>query len=331
MNIDEKKLIEDLRHFNELEYFVKKYNSFINIFEKLQDVLGDRELKRMHECATWLKYAVFKTENGLEKKLVAANFCKSRWCDVCNWRRRIKYFNINYEKVVRIKQEHNARFIFLTLTTKNVYYKNLKEGIKEILTAFKKLLKSYRIANNKAILGILRSLEFTIQKSDKRYINLHIHCLIAVKTSYFNKNYDWYINQREWTELWRKALNVSYTPVVDVRVVKDVRTKKQNKIKRRIDEEGAIFEITKYLYKSFQFQNIEIEVLKEIVKAFKNVRLIAPTGVFRSKKSKVEIESDEENLVKVGNENVNGKFLGEAEYVLEDGKYKLKKVKFKEK
>jgi len=98
---------------------------------------------------------------------------------------------------VEIKQEYNAKFIFLTLTTKNVYYEDLKQGIKEILTAFKKLLKSYRVANNKAILGILRSLEFTIQKSDKRYINLHIHCLIVVKTSYFNKSYNWYISQRE--------------------------------------------------------------------------------------------------------------------------------------
>jgi plasmid rolling circle replication initiator protein Rep len=322
------KLIEDLKYFNELEYFIKKYNSFVNIFEKLQDVLTDKELKRMHECATWLKYAVFKTENGFEKKLVAANFCKSRWCDVCNWRRRIKYFNINYEKVVRIKQEHNARFIFLTLTTKNVYYKNLKEGIKEILTAFKKLLKSYRIANNKAILGILRSLEFTIQKSDKRYVNLHIHCLIAVKTSYFNKNYDWYINQREWTELWKKALNVSYTPIVDVRLVKNVRTKKKNKINRRINEEGAIFEITKYLYKSFQFQDIKVEVLKEIVNAFKNVRLIAPIGVFRSKKSEIEIENDKEDLIKIGNEDISGEFLGEVEYVLNEGQYKLRRVNF---
>ena len=195
--MDEEKLIEDLRHFSELEFFVKKYNSTINLFEKLQEVLNDKELKRMNECATWLKYALLETENGVEKKLVAANFCKSRWCDVCNWRRRIKYFNINYEKVVKIKQEHNAKFIFLTLTTKNVYYEDLKQGIKEILTAFKKLLKSYRVANNKAILGILRSLEFTIQKSDKRYINLHIHCLIVVKTSYFNKSYNWYISQRE--------------------------------------------------------------------------------------------------------------------------------------
>ena len=249
---------------------------------------------------------------------------------MCNWRRRIKYFNINFEKVVKIKQEHNAKFIFLTLTTKNVYYEDLKQGIKEILTAFKKLLKSYRVANNKAILGILRSLEFTIQKSDKRYINLHIHCLIAVKTSYFNKKYDWYINQREWAKLWQRALGVSYIPVVDVRVVKDVRVKKQNKIKRRINEEGAIFEVTKYLYKSIQFQDIETEVLRQIVYAFKNVRLIAPIGVFRGKKSKVE-NKNEEDLIKVSNKEVFGEFLGEVEYLLDNGRYMLKRVELVDK
>jgi len=72
--MDEKELVEDLRHFDELEFFVKKYNSSINLFEKLQDVLSDKELRRMNECATWLKYALFKTENGVEKKIGGGEF-----------------------------------------------------------------------------------------------------------------------------------------------------------------------------------------------------------------------------------------------------------------
>jgi len=326
---ENEKIIEDLR-FDELEFFVKKYNNFIYNFEIMQDILSKKELKRMHECATYLRYAVFKMLNGIEKKLIYANFCKSRWCDICNWRRRLKYFNINYQKVVRIKNNYNAKFIFITLTTKNVYYKLLKEGLNEILNGFNRFLKLNRIRNNKAILGILRSLEFTIQRDDSKYINLHIHCLVAVKPVYFDTKKNYYLNQKELTELWQKALKVDYTPILDVRLVKNKRVKKKTKVNRKIDEEGAIFEVTKYLYKSNQFLDVKKEVVEAIVKSFKNVRLIASTGVFRQK-SKNESENLEEDLIKVGDNKVDGELLGEVVYVLEEGKYKLKKTIKKEK
>ncbi len=329
---EKEKIIEDLKHFNELEFFVKKYNDFVYNFEKLQDILSKNELKRMHECATYLRYAVFRTEdNRIEKKLIHANFCRSRWCDICNWRRRIKYFNINLNKVKIIKEAYNAKFIFLTLTTKNVYYKNLKKGLNEILNAFKRFLQMNRIKNNSSILGFLRSLEFTIQKTDNRYINLHIHCLIAVKPSYFDTKLNNYLNQAELTELWQKALRVDYTPVIDVRLVKNYRKNKTKKVNRKINEEGAVFEVTKYLYKSIQFSFVKKEILEEIVKSFKNVRLIAPTGVFRSKKTAEEDEdSKKEDLIKIGDEKVEGELIGEAVYLLKDGFYRLQKFEEKE-
>jgi len=326
---NENELIKDLKHFDELEFFVKKYNNFIHNFQLLQDILSKKELKRMDECATYLRYAVFKTkDNYFDKKLIHANFCRSRWCDICNWRRRIKYFNINFNKVQLIKDKYNAKFIFITLTTRNVYFKNLKRGIREILGGFNRFLKLNRIRNNKAILGFLRSLEFTIQRNDDRYINLHIHCLVAVKTSYFNTEYNYYLSQKELTELWRKALNIDYVPIVDVRIVKNRRLKKLKKISRKIDEEGAIFEVTKYLYKSNQFLFAKKEVIEAIVKSFKSVRLIAGTGVFRFK---IDAEKNEEDLIKIGDEKVNGEFLGEATYVLQDGYYRLKNFEEKEK
>jgi len=71
-------------------------------------------------------------------------------------------------------------------------------------------------------------------------------------------------------------------------------------------------------------------VLKQIVYAFKNVRLIAPIGVFRGKKSKVE-NKNEEDLIKVGNKEVLGELIGEIEYLLDNGRYMLRRVELVDK
>jgi plasmid rolling circle replication initiator protein Rep len=44
---------------------------------------------------------------------------------------------------------------------------------------------------------------------------------LAVEPSYFDKDCDLYINQKEWRELWQQALGVTYEPYVDVRVIYD--------------------------------------------------------------------------------------------------------------
>ncbi|WP_460898733.1 protein rep, partial [Staphylococcus aureus] len=57
-----------------------------------------------------------------ERKLYRVWFCKSRLCPMCNWRRAMKH-GIQSQKVVAevIKQKPTVRWLFLTLTVKNVY------------------------------------------------------------------------------------------------------------------------------------------------------------------------------------------------------------------
>jgi len=59
---NENELIKDLKHFNELEFFVKKYNSMHYLLELGQDVFNEREIEKFNECASYLKYAIFKTD-----------------------------------------------------------------------------------------------------------------------------------------------------------------------------------------------------------------------------------------------------------------------------
>src|SRR5699024_12500105 len=57
-----------------------------------------------------------------ERKLYRVWFCKSRLCPMCNWRRAMKH-GIQSQKVVAevIRREPKVRWLFLTLSVKNVY------------------------------------------------------------------------------------------------------------------------------------------------------------------------------------------------------------------
>ena len=327
---EDKKIIDKLEHFDELDFFLKKYNGIWNNIELAQVVFQRKELERYNECATYLKYAIFKNKkNEIEKKLIHANFCKNRWCSVCNWRRALKYRHILNNRIKKIKEEKKVKFIFVTFTIKNTYYKFLKRDLKLLLNSFKRLVNYSEIKNNKAILGYVRSLEFTVQKSDINYINLHIHTLFAVSTSYFNSSYDFYLNQKKWTELWQKALRVDYMPVVDVRLVK-----KRKKSKYSADE-LAVFEIVKYILKDtdlFRLQEAKrIDIFRELYKSLKNVRNLGFGGIFAPKNFKKDNEKKEEDLIHITNDNdVKGELLGEAVYLLKDGFYRLQKFEEKE-
>src|SRR5699024_12386923 len=78
------------------------------------------DLERVKDCAEVLEYKV-SYETG-EKTLYRVWFCKSRLCPMCNWRRAMKH-GIQSQKVVAevIKQKPTVRWLFLTLTVRNVY------------------------------------------------------------------------------------------------------------------------------------------------------------------------------------------------------------------
>src|SRR5699024_5971840 len=79
-----------------------------------------KKAERVKDCAEVLEYKV-SYETG-EKTLYRVWFCKSRLCAMCNWRRAMKH-GIQSQKVVAevIKQKPTVRWLFLTLTVRNVY------------------------------------------------------------------------------------------------------------------------------------------------------------------------------------------------------------------
>src|SRR5699024_12370172 len=92
----------------------------VDYFELLH-ILEFKKAERVKDCAEVLEYKV-SYETG-EKTLYRVWFCKSRLCPMCNWRREMKH-GIQSQKVVEevIKQKPTVRWLFITLTVRNVYY-----------------------------------------------------------------------------------------------------------------------------------------------------------------------------------------------------------------
>lgn len=81
-----------------------------------------------------------------------------------------------------IKQSPKGRFLFLTLTVKNVEGEALNSTISQLTKSFDRLFKRAKVQRN--LLGYLRSVEVTHNENDKTY-HPHIHVLMMVRPSYF--------------------------------------------------------------------------------------------------------------------------------------------------
>lgn len=168
---------------------------------------------RVRFCAEFLGFGLALDDHDtLKLKLKSARFCRVRHCPVCQWRRSLMWKAKTYKVLPKIVEAYPTyRWLFLTLTQKNVQIGELRQTLTEMNRAFARFtqLKAW------PAVGWLRSTEVTRGKDNSAHP--HFHCLLMVKPSYFGKNY---IKQAEWVALWRKSMRLNYNPVLDVQAVK---------------------------------------------------------------------------------------------------------------
>ncbi|MCE2281541.1 protein rep, partial [Streptococcus thermophilus] len=152
---------------------------------KLADIFKELQykktfVKRVVSCGDTLRF--IQNQDG-NLKLYQAYFCKNKLCPMCNWRRSMKY-SYQTSRIVdeAIKQEPKGRFLFLTLTVKNVEGKALNSTISQLTKSFDRLFRRAKVKKN--LLGYLRSVEVTHNENDNTY-HPHIHVLMMVRPSYF--------------------------------------------------------------------------------------------------------------------------------------------------
>lgn len=119
----------------------------VDYFELLH-ILEFKKAERVKDCAEILEYKQNR-ETG-ERKLYRVWFCKSRLCPMCNWRRAMKH-GIQSQKVVAevIKQKPTVRWLFLTLTVKNVYDgEELNKSLSDMAQRFRRMMQYKKINKN---------------------------------------------------------------------------------------------------------------------------------------------------------------------------------------
>src|SRR5699024_2596864 len=134
---------------------------------ELLHILEFQKDARVQDCAEVLEYKA-SYETG-EKTLYGVWFCKSRLCAMCDWRRALKH-GIQSQKVVAevIKQKTTVRWLFLTLTVRNVYDgTELNKSLSDMSKGFNRMMKYKKI--NKNLVGFMRATEVTVNNIDNSY------------------------------------------------------------------------------------------------------------------------------------------------------------------
>ncbi|MCE2129276.1 protein rep [Streptococcus thermophilus] len=249
---------------------------------KLADIFKELQYKktfveRVISCGDTLRF--IQNQDG-NLKLYQAYFCKNKLCPMCNWRRSMKY-SYQTSRIVdeAIKQEPKGRFLFLTLTVKNVEGKALNSTISQLTKSFDRLFRRAKVKKN--LLGYLRSVEVTHNENDNTY-HPHIHVLMMVRPSYFQSKKD-YITQKEWSDMWSQSLKVSYKPMVDVRAVKE-----KGKGLR-----GAVLETAKYPTKPIKLDIENKQVVDDLYNGLYRKRQLGYGGLFKTIKKQLALDDVE--------------------------------------
>ena len=249
---------------------------------KLADIFKELQYKktfveRVISCGDTLQF--IQNQDG-NLKLYQAYFCKNKLCPMCNWRRSMKY-SYQTSRIVdeAIKQSPKGRFLFLTLTVKNVEGQALNSTISQLTKSFDRLFKRAKVQRN--LLGYLRSVEVTHNENDKTY-HPHIHVLMMVRPSYFQSKKD-YITQKEWSDMWSQSLKVDYVPMIDIRTVKET-----GKGLR-----GAVLETAKYPTKPIKLDIENKQVVDDLYNGLYRKRQLGYGGLFKTIKKQLQLDDVE--------------------------------------
>jgi plasmid rolling circle replication initiator protein Rep len=232
--------------------------------------------QRVSFCSQLLEFGLTPTENGtLKLKLRSARFCRVRHCPVCQWRRSLMWKAKAYKVLPKIVEAYPThRWLFVTLTQKNVPVTELRDTLKAMNKGFQ------RLAERKTwpAIGWLRSTEVTRGRDGNAHP--HFHCLLMVPRSYFGRNY---IKQDEWVKLWRDCMRLDYSPILDTRAVKEGDKPMQ-----------LVPELLKYVTKESDLVASR-EWFLEYTRQLHKMRMISTGGVL--KQYLKELEQEPEDLI----------------------------------
>ena len=275
----------------------------VNIAQMLQ---RDRRSEHIQVCGSMLQFLKERNlvSEEIRRRLVKGNFCKYRFCPMCQWRMARKVCREVLGRLRTIDEQHNGvALLFLTLTIKNEPLTELNSTVKLLSKAFYRMqqLKQYK----DAVLGSIRAIEFLGDNTEQGECHPHFHCLLVVRKSYFKKSD--YINFEEWTNLWQRSLRVNYRPVINVQ-----RVKPKGKMSAIV---AAALEVVKYSVTSSDLEKLSKEDFQELDKQTRNIRQYNYSG---------ELKDAEPTFDDIEDENL-WELLEEEYYQWKNGQYSKRK------
>lgn len=224
---------------------------------------------RIRQCSKLLGFTLKAEDSGqLQLRLQDARFCRVRHCPVCQWRRSLMWRARFFQAIPKVLEAHPThRWLFLTLTVKNCPLEELKTTLQSMNEAWKRLIQRKGFP----AIGFVRSTEVT-RSATSTEAHPHFHCLLLVPSSYFSTGY---ITQAEWTQLWRHALRVDYTPIVNVKAVKP--KKGEDKLQGTAI---AVLETLKYGVKEADLMS-DAAWLQELTRQLHKTRAVSVGGVLK--------------------------------------------------
>lgn len=254
-----------------------KHRSFADRVERFYQGSEFRRYgERIHYCADLLEFGLApQADESLKLKLRAARFCRLRHCPVCQWRRSLMWKAKAYKVLPKIVEAYPThRWLFVTLTQRNVPIGELRSTLMQMNRAFQRLvqLKAF------PAIGWLRSTEVTRGRDGNAHP--HFHCLLLVPSSYFGKKY---LKQSDWVEMWRKSMRLDYNPILDVQAVKQGSQPME-----------LVPELLKYCTKESDLV-ADREWFLELTRQMHKMRAVATGGVL--KEYLKELEQEPEDLI----------------------------------
>jgi len=283
----------------------------IRIYELAKDHLSEKMQELYKECGTFNLY--ISTLDKEKKKMVGGNHCKNRFCPICAWRKARKDAMALSVLMDAMHEEHDVKYLFLTLTTPNVRADEVKSEIVNMNNAFQKLFKRRKV--DRVIKGYARKLEMTYDGNplittplfDKKQAyyerlglkvgdenptydtyNPHFHVVLAVGKSYFNDSRN-YIKRDEWLDMWREVTGDYTITQVHIERIKEKQTG------------NAVAEIAKYSAKSNDM-GVSSEVFETFYNSLKGKQVIAYSGLFKEYMLKYKANELERYMEKDKNE-----------------------------
>jgi plasmid rolling circle replication initiator protein Rep len=231
---------------------------------------------RIDRCAQMLLFGSRLDVQGQRTiRLKSAFFCRVRNCPVCQWRRSLMWKARLGEALPLIERDYpKVRWLHLTLTVRNCPINGLRDTLKSMNSAWKRLTELKKFP----AIGYFKSLEVT--RGNDGSAHPHFHILLMVMPNYFGGNY---IKQDKWVEMWKKALRVDYDPGAYIQSIKTNSDR---------DSFDIIKEVAKYTVKGDDLVHDEIW-LSEYTKQVYKTRAISLGGILKQYLSEEEATNEE--------------------------------------